>query len=339
MPRLSVTLCNYNHGRYVGRAIDALVSQSRPPDQIVIVDDGSTDNSVEVIRGYAKRYPSICVDALPVNTRLRGAAQRCMELAQGDYLYFAAADDYVLPGFFEKAMVAADAHPDAGLIMGKMRIVDTHGNVVVASHGLADPHSRYFSPGEFLSDYLRKIGPRHSVGSATIYKMACYRELGGFRPELHGWTDTFDAWTIGLKYGAYRLADECSVWTSDVDSYSGDVGANPIRQLDIGARAAWLMRSPPLVGLFPEAFTSKWESAWRAQAIDAYLARLGNAASSMETNLRMDSQRRSWLFRFLCEVRIAGLRIGRHLHRSMSARLLISYVGDTTCYQSNTTKR
>ena len=54
-PTLSVGMPNYNHGHLIGRALDAIVAQSRPPDELIIVDDASTDRSLEVIESYAKR--------------------------------------------------------------------------------------------------------------------------------------------------------------------------------------------------------------------------------------------------------------------------------------------
>ncbi|MBM3777382.1 MAG: glycosyltransferase family 2 protein [Acidimicrobiia bacterium] len=52
-PSLSALMLNYNHGRYLGRAIEAIVAQSRPADEFLILDDASTDDSVEVIERHA----------------------------------------------------------------------------------------------------------------------------------------------------------------------------------------------------------------------------------------------------------------------------------------------
>src|ERR1700674_2804175 len=56
---VAVALCNYNHGKYLDGCLRAIVTQSRPADQIVIVDDGSTDDSKDIILNYAARHPTI----------------------------------------------------------------------------------------------------------------------------------------------------------------------------------------------------------------------------------------------------------------------------------------
>ena len=58
-PTLTALICNYNHGKYLSRAIEAMLSQSRPADEFIIIDDASTDDSVSVIRSWVERYPSI----------------------------------------------------------------------------------------------------------------------------------------------------------------------------------------------------------------------------------------------------------------------------------------
>ena len=56
-PLLSAVVPNYNHGALLPRALGALLAQGRPPDEIVVVDDGSTDDSLNIPAGFAARYP------------------------------------------------------------------------------------------------------------------------------------------------------------------------------------------------------------------------------------------------------------------------------------------
>ena len=94
---------NYNHAKLIGRALQALTAQERPPDEIIVVDDASADDSVRVIEEFAAKAPAL---RLLRNTHNLGAIatlQRGLRAAQGTYVYFGAADDFVLPGFFETA--------------------------------------------------------------------------------------------------------------------------------------------------------------------------------------------------------------------------------------------
>ena len=192
---LSVTMTNYNHGMHVGRAIQAVVDQSRPPDEYIIFDDASTDDSVRVIEQFARRYKCIVFRKNERNLGVVQSISRARELATGDYLYSAAADDYILPGFFEKAMDMAEKYPLAGVIMGEMGTIDPNGNEIRMDKVDAWLKSRFVSPGDFLEDYLdSQIGL--VLGVATIYKKSALDEIGGFRPELGPWCDTFAARAI-----------------------------------------------------------------------------------------------------------------------------------------------
>src|SRR5262245_15784396 len=92
---LSVVLPNYNHARYLSRAIDAIAGQSLPPDEIIVIDDASTDDSRAVLVDSQKRHANLIVLHNPRNLGAPFGLQRGLELGKGKYVYFAAADDHV----------------------------------------------------------------------------------------------------------------------------------------------------------------------------------------------------------------------------------------------------
>ena len=199
---LSVTTCNYNHGHLIGRAIEAVVSQSRLPDEYLILDDASTDNSLEIIEHYAAQYPFIRVLRNKQNLGVIESFQRLMDKVRGDYVFSGAADDYVLPGFFESAMQMADQHPQAGIIFGQVVHVSASGEKLKTISVDGWSQNRHLSPQDYLNQYFDVQHPGHSACSATVWKKSALVEVGGFRSELLSWTDTFAARAIGLKRGA-----------------------------------------------------------------------------------------------------------------------------------------
>ena len=274
MSSLSVFLPNYNHAQYVAQAIEAIVTQSRPPDEFIITDDASTDNSFEIINGYASRYPYIRLER---NERNLGAARTVRDLtnmAKGDYVYGAASDDYVLPGFFETAMAMAEQYPQAGVISGKIIVIDTNDNKI----GVAEiPHwttPRFASPGQFLKDYLEKVAIGHSLSSATIHKRTSLEEAGGFRPELVSWCDTFAIRAIGLRHGACYIPQPftCIRWSRS--SFSSSIMADATLMLKVVERMADLMRSTQFNSYFPGEYVVRWEQHYRSITIHSHLARL-----------------------------------------------------------------
>ena len=274
MSSLSVFLPNYNHAQYVAQAIEAIVTQSRPPDEFIITDDASTDNSFEIISSYANRYPYIRLERHERNLGAVATGRHLANMAKGDYVYWAASDDYVLPGFFETAMAMAEQYPQAGIISGQYIVIDTNGNKI----GLAEiPHwttPRFASPGQFLKDYLEKVAIGHSLSSATIHKRTSLEEAGGFRPELASWCDTFAIRAIGLRHGACYIPQPCTCMRWSPNTFSSSTMADARLMLKIVARMADLMRSTQFNLYFPGEYVVRLEQHFRSSVIHTHLARL-----------------------------------------------------------------
>src|SRR5690242_11859187 len=94
-PSLSVVLPNYNHADFLPGAVEGLLSQRRPADEIIIINDGSTDNSADLIADLAHAYPNIRAVFLKENRGVVACMNYGLTLAEGDYIYFCAADDRI----------------------------------------------------------------------------------------------------------------------------------------------------------------------------------------------------------------------------------------------------
>lgn len=112
---LSIVMPTYNDAQYLPTAIEAILAQSFPDFELIIVNDGSLDNSEALIRHYAEKDKRILSLTLETNQGVVRAANKGCALAKGLYLYFASSDDYILPGFFEALMKPLLAHPHASL--------------------------------------------------------------------------------------------------------------------------------------------------------------------------------------------------------------------------------
>ena len=126
-PTLSVLFPNYNHARFLPESLGAFLAQSYRPVEIIIIDDASTDNSVEVIETFARREPRLRLIRNERNMGVVPNMNRLVEMASGDYVYLSAADDKVLPGFFEKSMALLSQYPQAGLCSTVGRLIDKDG--------------------------------------------------------------------------------------------------------------------------------------------------------------------------------------------------------------------
>jgi glycosyltransferase involved in cell wall biosynthesis len=315
---LSVVMPNYNHARYLAEAIEGIAAQSRPPDEFLILDDGSTDNSLEVIAPYLKRFPFLRLIRHQQNRGVIAAHERLFAEARGDLLFATAADDVRLPGFFARAVPLAERYPQAGLVFGAVGLIDEAGRRLGRIDVRRWTESLYADPQRFLREYLMVELPAHSPCSGTIYRRETLREVGGYRPELGSWSDTFAFRAIGLKYGVCYLADEVAQFRRLLGSFSQQSTAQPRKLLDILARAEYWMRADEFRERFPEDYVRRWRRACQRQVLWDYV---------LGSDSRIHSSRSFW-----------GRNL-RRLPRACRALLLLSYRGDLRgCTESAATK-
>ena len=247
-------MTNYNHGQYLSEQLHAILSQSYSPKEILIIDDASTDNSVEVIYQFIKLSPII---RLIVNERNMGVihnANRLLELSSGDYVFFASADDIVLPGLFERSIRLLSNYPQAGFASAGGIIIDEKGGKKKAVR-IYKPGADFVSPEEFSAALC--LGNRYVMcfGSSLIYRIEALAEIGGLPPELHKLTDLLADYSIGLKYGACYIDDllSCSRITG-INYSASKVGWN--KEAELFAMALDWMKSPPNKAIFPSEFVT-----------------------------------------------------------------------------------
>ena len=124
-PRLSVLMSAYNHEAWVEEAIQSVLDQSFRDFEFLIVDDGSTDGTVEVIRRFED--PRIRFTPLGQNHGISEAKQRLMAQARGTYIAVQNSDDAYLPGKLEAQVQYLDTHPDTAVVFTRTDVVDDAG--------------------------------------------------------------------------------------------------------------------------------------------------------------------------------------------------------------------
>ena len=112
-PLVSVVMPVYNREKYVGAAIESILAQTYTNFEFIIVDDGSTDHSVDIIQSY--HDPRIRLIQLPQNLGVSQARNTGNALARGNYIAVMDSDDISLPSRFEKQLAFLSRHPDIGI--------------------------------------------------------------------------------------------------------------------------------------------------------------------------------------------------------------------------------
>jgi glycosyltransferase involved in cell wall biosynthesis len=111
---VSILIPCFNAERWIAQAIESASSQTWPEKEIIVVDDGSTDRSLEIIKGFGDR---IRWESGP-NRGANVARNRLLELARGQWLQYLDADDYLLPDKIERQMEFLAVHPDTDVVLG-----------------------------------------------------------------------------------------------------------------------------------------------------------------------------------------------------------------------------
>lgn len=216
-PRVSIIIPNYNHSRLLPRCLDAFLNQSVLPHEILVLDDASTDNSLEILRDYERRHPVLRVAPNPRNLGVVATLNRGLELATGDYVSFPAADDEVLPGLFQELLPWLTRHPEAGIVGGltEWRCQSTGLNWL---QGRSMPDTAgYQSPDAMIQ--LARAGRLAISGQHALYRKDALRAAGGWIPELRWFTDAFGAWTVGFRHGIVHVPKVLSIFYLYPTSY------------------------------------------------------------------------------------------------------------------------
>jgi glycosyltransferase involved in cell wall biosynthesis len=138
-PAVSVIMPVFNGERYLGAAIDSVLTQTFSDFELLIVDDASTDGTRNVIEWYALRDPRIKVRFMEVNTGAIGARNEALRLAQADLIANMDADDVSLPGRFGKQVEFLHGRPDVAAVGSYVQIIDEHGTLHSTKRYPTDP--------------------------------------------------------------------------------------------------------------------------------------------------------------------------------------------------------
>jgi glycosyltransferase involved in cell wall biosynthesis len=187
-PLVSVIVPAYNAARYIGTALDSVMAQTYAPIEIVVVDDGSTDETAEVVRGYGDRVRYVYQE----NARQAAARNHGVREARGDLIAFLDADDAWLPDKLARQVELIRRRPDLGLVYCSMREVDALGRPI--RDAVANLR------GDRLRELLLGAATGGICGSTPLTTRRVFDELGGFDPGLTPVEESDLFWRIATRY-------------------------------------------------------------------------------------------------------------------------------------------
>ncbi|HKC23928.1 MAG TPA: glycosyltransferase, partial [Thermoanaerobaculia bacterium] len=174
-PLVSIVIPCYNHAGFLPDALASCLKQTHPNVEVLVVDDGSTDDSAEV----ASRAPGVRVVRQP-NRGLSAARNTGIEQSRGEYLLFLDADDRLLPEAVSASVRAALDHPECAFVFGRFHVINGAGAWLLTSESREMPKSPYAALLE--TNWIVMHG-------TVLYRRETFREVGLFDTALRASED------------------------------------------------------------------------------------------------------------------------------------------------------
>ncbi|MBA3030689.1 MAG: glycosyltransferase family 2 protein [Desulfobacteraceae bacterium] len=128
-PKVTVIVANYNTAQFLESCLDSLCSQTYKDFEVLVIDDGSTDNSVDIINRYIQHDRRFRLIKLSRNHGVTYARHVALPQCKGEYIAILDSDDIALPRRLEKQVLFLDANPEVVLLGSYYEIINTKGDI------------------------------------------------------------------------------------------------------------------------------------------------------------------------------------------------------------------
>ena len=218
---VSIVIINKDYGHFVGRAIESALKQTYQPIEVIIVDDGSTDNSLEVINGFAldKR-----VKIVQTNGGASVARNEGIKCVQGSYIAFLDSDDYFLPEKIALQIEVCVKYPFPAVYTG----VFLHSQIT-ADH---DTSAIFLGEIDFQLFLKKPLGVGGYLMSTLLVSRETLKEVGGFDPRLRHGEDYDFASRLIRKSPVYSLRSPLTC----IEIHDASVSRSPGHQFSMDCK-------------------------------------------------------------------------------------------------------
>ena len=186
-PLVSIITPAYNQANYLRATIESVLMQDYPTIEYIVIDDGSSDDSLEVAQSYAERGVKVYTQA---NCGQAATLNKGWALAKGHILAYLSSDDRLLPDAVSSMVRALNENPLASVAYCDFWLIDAKGR------RLRESYTEDFNEDRLCVDLICQPGP------GTFFRRAIYDKTGGWNTELRQVPD-FEFWLRAVHYGAF----------------------------------------------------------------------------------------------------------------------------------------
>jgi glycosyltransferase involved in cell wall biosynthesis len=311
--RLTVVIPTYNHGHFIAQALDSVFAQSRLPDRILVLDDGSTDDTATVMRRYLNE--TLLVEYIPMAEN-RGVIPMLnfgLGMIDTEFVVFLAADDTLEPAAFAKSLDALEAVPQAAVCGMFAKLIDESGRPLRRPRDFdVGAESRYLPPDECVARLYRDGGL--FGGNGAIYRTLYLRQAGSFSEDLLSFCDGYRIQDLAVRHGVCFVPEALASWRQQRTSYAAKSREDPAASLAILNAVKKRIHEPS--SAFPQYYSRRLEQRLRFAAAWAVLAQPNADAAKLTAALETTG-------RLVPELLVNLRRIGG---RSMAKAALMLYL-------------
>ncbi len=207
MVKLSVAMPSYNHGNFIGKAIESVLTQEGCDLELIIVDDCSSDHSIEEIRAF--KDPRLKLHLSEKNQGACLTLRKAIELGTGDYVAILNSDDCFLPGKLKKQIEFLDQNPSIHALFGLPQFIDSKGQCMDEQKNNFCKEA-FQQPNKSRHEWLRHFFYHGNAlcHPTVLIRRSCYQQLGYYNPCFAQLPD-FDFWIrVVLHYNIHILKEE-----------------------------------------------------------------------------------------------------------------------------------
>src|SRR5215472_1421850 len=215
-PKVTAIIPAYNAATYLPKAIESVFAQTYRDWEIVLIDDGSTDNTGAVAQPYRLRAPERLRYFYQENQGLPAARNAAIRHARGELIAILDADDVWKPERLVYSVAALDGRPDVGLAHGRVERIDSEGHFIDFP-----PANRRWLEGN-ISHYIYTRRAHIQCPTAT-FRRSCVEVLGGFDSAIPGTADRDFWFRISEHYRVAFVDKLLASYRVTSDSMSHDV--------------------------------------------------------------------------------------------------------------------
>ena len=190
-PKVSVIIPTFNRAQYIAAAIESVLNQTYKDFEIIVVDDGSNDNTREVLEAFMNRIKYI----YKKNAGTASARNVGIKNAQGEYIAFLDSDDLFLPKKLEIQVPILDKHPEIGFVYSDSFYFKGKSRCSVLMRSI-----RPSSDGRILN---RLFMNTNIIPGSLLFRKVCFEKVGLFDESLQFNEDTDMLFRISIQYKAY----------------------------------------------------------------------------------------------------------------------------------------